>query len=302
MSGARRGPRNLRERSSRRSDRSQPRARSHRYHDRRADAQAPRQRGAARTRRRCPTWDAARASAASGRYRCPIGAWSLATLFDALEAAGSARFTPASDLAIGVGLAGGLVALASGWAEWSDTKGDPQRLGLVHATLNEIAFALYATSLVLRLRKQRGAGLATAFAGYAFVSISAYLGGELSFGMRLGTKHTNEPLAPPGDFTPVLLVAELNGAPVKVELDGIPLLISRNAKGDVSAIPAICTHRGGPLENGTFADGCVTCPWHHAKFSLENGCVKRGPAVFSLAQFEARVRDGNVEVRAYRFA
>ncbi len=232
----------------------------------------------------------------------PIGAWSLATLFDALEAAGSARFTPASDLAIGVGLAGGLVALASGWAEWSDTKGDPQRLGLVHATLNEIAFALYATSLVLRLRKQRGPGLATAFAGYAFVSISAYLGGELSFGMRLGTKHTNEPLAPPGDFTPVLLVAELNGAPVKVELDGIPLLISRNAKGDVSAIPAICTHRGGPLENGTFADGCVTCPWHHAKFSLENGCVKRGPAVFSLAQFEARVRDGNVEVRAYRFA
>jgi len=232
----------------------------------------------------------------------PIGAWSLATLFDALEAAGSARFTPASDLAIGVGLAGGLVALASGWAEWSDTKGDPQRLGLVHATLNEIAFALYATSLVLRLRKQRGAGLATAFAGYAFVSISAYLGGELSFGMRLGTKHTNEPLAPPDDFTPVLLAAELNGAPVKVELDGIPLLISRNAKGDVSAIPAVCTHRGGPLENGTFADGCVTCPWHHAKFSLENGCVKRGPAVFSLAQFEARVRDGNVEVRAYRFA
>jgi len=232
----------------------------------------------------------------------PIGAWSLATLFDALEAVGSARFTPASDLAIGVGLAGGLVALASGWAEWSDTKGDPQRLGLVHATLNEIAFALYATSLVLRLRKQRGAGLATAFAGYAFVSISAYLGGELSFGMRLGTKHTNEPLAPPDDFTPVLLVAELNGAPVKVELDGIPLLISRNAKGDVSAIPAICTHRGGPLENGTVADGCVTCPWHHAKFSLENGCVKRGPAVFSLAQFEARVRDGNVEVRAYRFA
>lgn len=232
----------------------------------------------------------------------PIGAWSLATLFDALEAAGSARFTPASDLAIGVGLAGGLVALASGWAEWSDTKGDPQRLGLVHATLNEIAFALYATSLVLRLRKQRGAGLATAFAGYAFVSISAYLGGELSFGMRLGTKHTNEPLAPPEDFTPVLLAAELNGAPVKVELDGIPLLISRNAKGDVSAIPAVCTHRGGPLEKGTFADGCVTCPWHHAQFSLETGCVERGPAVFSLAQFEARVRDGSVEVRPYRFA
>jgi len=232
----------------------------------------------------------------------PIGAWSLATLFDALEAAGNTRFAAASDLAVGVGLAGGLAALASGWAEWADTKDDPQRLGLVHATLNEIAFALYATSLVLRLRKQRGAGLATAFAGYAFVSFSAYLGGELSYGMRLVTRHTNEPLVPPDDFTPVLLEAELAGAPVKVELAGIALLISRSSKGDVSAIPAVCTHRGAPLENGTFADGCVTCPWHHAVFSLEDGCVRRGPAVFSLAQFEARVRDGNVEVRPYRFA
>ncbi len=228
----------------------------------------------------------------------PIGAWSLAAIFDALEASGKTAYAPASDLAIGVGLAGAVVAIASGWAEWSDTKDDPRRLGLAHAMINAVGFNLYIASLALRLRGNRSAGLATSFAGYAFASFAAYLGGELSFGMGLGTKHTAKPNVPPSDFTPVLPASQVRDEPVRIEAGGIAMLLSRGATGQISAVSAICTHRGAPLEQGTFDDGCVTCPWHHAQFSLATGDAVRGPATFPLAHFETRVNDGIIEVRA----
>lgn len=228
----------------------------------------------------------------------PIGAWSLAAVFDAFEAAGNTTYAPAADLAIGVGFAGAVVAIASGWAEWADTKDDPRRLGLAHAMVNAVGFNLYIASLVLRLRGNRSAGLATSFAGYAFASFAAYLGGELSFGMRLGTKHTAKPNVPPSDFTAVLPEAELRSEPVRIEVGGIAMLLSRGTTGQISAVSAICTHRGAPLEQGEYADGCVTCPWHHAQFSLATGDVVRGPATFPLPHFEARVNDGIIEVRA----
>ncbi len=228
----------------------------------------------------------------------PIGAWSLAAIFDAFEAFGNTDFARASDLAIGVGVAGGVVAIASGTAEWSDTVDDPRRLGMAHALFNTVAFSCYVASLVLRGRGNRAAGLATAFVGYAVTSFSAYLGGELSCGMRLGTKHTAYPNVPPNDFAPALPVTELKDKPVRVEVGGIAMLLSRDEGGRISAISAICTHRGAPLEQGEFADGYVTCPWHHARFLLATGDVARGPATFPLARFETRVNGDVIEVRS----
>lgn len=228
----------------------------------------------------------------------PIGAWSLAVIFDALEASGNPEFARASDVAIGVGLAGGVLAIASGMTEWADTKDDPRRLGMAHALLNTVGFSCYVASLVLRGRGNRAAGLATAFAGFAISAFAAYLGGELSFGMRLGTKHTAFPNDPAADFTPVLPVIELKDKPLRVDTGGIAMLLSRDTAGQISAISAICTHRGAALEEGEFAGGCVTCPWHHAQFLLATGAVERGPASFPLAQFETRVKGAMIEVRA----
>jgi nitrite reductase/ring-hydroxylating ferredoxin subunit len=64
------------------------------------------------------------------------------------------------------------------------------------------------------------------------------------------------------------------------------------------ALWASCTHECGPLAEGTFADGCVTCPWHGSTFRLADGKVVRGPAAASQPVYETRVTDGGrIEVR-----
>lgn len=186
----------------------------------------------------------------------------------------------------------------SGITEWSDTRDDARRLGMAHALLNTVGFGCYVASLGLRIRGNRTAARAIAFAGYAVSSFAAYLGGELSFGMRLGTKHTAYPNVPPDAFAPVLPVADLKDKPVRVEVSGIAMLLSRDNRGQISAVSAICTHRGAALDEGEFADGCVTCPWHHARFVLATGDVVRGPATFPLAHFQTRVSGQMIEVRS----
>ncbi len=229
----------------------------------------------------------------------PVGAWSLAAIFDCLELLGRREYQAAADLSIGIGLAGAAAAVATGLAEWSDTAGEPKRLGMWHALLNTLGASAYVTSLALRAKGGRGIGIATAFAGYAVVGMAGYLGGELAFGLHIGAKHSAAPIFPPREFTNVLADAELPlGSHKRVDLAGIPVLLSRGAAGAVHAVAAVCTHRGGPLDEGEVADGCVRCPWHGGRFSLADGSVVEGPPVFPLARFETRVRDGQIELRA----
>jgi len=230
----------------------------------------------------------------------PVGAWSVAAVFDCLELAGRREYRAAANLSIGVGLAGAVAAVATGLAEWSDTVGEPKRLGTWHALLNTLGAGAYLSSLVLRAKGNRGVALATAFAGYALVGMAGYLGGELAFGLHIGAKHAAPPIFPPSDFTDVLPDAELPlGSHKRVDFGGIPVLLSRGASGAVHAVAAVCTHRGGPLDEGEFADGCVRCPWHGGRFSLADGSVLAGPPVFPLARFETRLRDGQIELRAF---
>jgi nitrite reductase/ring-hydroxylating ferredoxin subunit len=53
---------------------------------------------------------------------------------------------------------------------------------------------------------------------------------------------------------------------------GRPLLLARIG-GRFHAIDAICSHAGGRLEDGDFADGCVVCPVHGAIFDIATGKV-----------------------------
>jgi nitrite reductase/ring-hydroxylating ferredoxin subunit/uncharacterized membrane protein len=227
----------------------------------------------------------------------PVGSWTVAAVLDTLELAGRSDTTFAADLAVGLGLAGATLAIASGYAEWSDTTDEPRTLGFAHALLNGAAFVGYSASLVLRRSGRRPAGIATAFAAYALVGLSGYIGGELSYGMQLGMRHTGEPLVPPSEFTAVLGLGALpaEGA-VRAEFAGVPVLLSRQGDG-VAAISAVCTHRGAPLDQGEISDGCVRCPWHNSVFRLADGAVVSGPATFPQPRFEARIAGDQVELR-----
>ena len=227
----------------------------------------------------------------------PIGAWTVTAACDALDVIGNHRYRDAADAALVVGVVGAVGAAVTGLADWSDTKGEPQRVGMLHALLNSAALTCYLGSFAARRMNARGAGVLAAFAGYALMGTAAYLGGELSLGMQLGVKHTAVPIEPPAAFGAVLDAAALvPGATLSAQLASIPVLVTK--VGDrVRAVSGVCTHRGAPLAEGERDGDCIRCPWHGSRFSLDDGKVVEGPATFPLAQFEARITGDSIELR-----
>ncbi len=99
------------------------------------------------------------------------------------------------------------------------------------------------------------------------------------------------------EFNAVLEENKLQEGTVRaVEVEGVPVLVSRPEDGRVCAIANACTHRGGPLDEGE-RDGSVVT-WHGSRLDLCSGEVLRGPARECQQRFEARVREGKVEVRS----
>jgi len=227
----------------------------------------------------------------------PTGSWVLTGLFDLLGAtSGDDGYDRAADVTAGVGLAGAVLAAASGINDWRFTSGRPGRLGLVHGLTNVVAVVLMGASLLLRLLGARNSGRALGAVGIAVMTAAAYVGGELVYGERIGVSYVSTEKLP-RDFVAVMLESELaegvlRGAKVK----GKPIVLLR--RGDrIYALAATCSHMGGPLQDGTLSDTCVTCPWHGSTFSMETGRVVDGPASFPQPVLETRLRDGQIEVR-----
>ena len=100
------------------------------------------------------------------------------------------------------------------------------------------------------------------------------------------------------EYRAVLQEDELEeGAMRAVDVEGSTVLVSRSEDASVCAIANTCTHRGGPLAEGERDGNVVTCPWHGSQFDLCSGEVLHGPAREPQARFEARIREGQVEVR-----
>jgi 3-phenylpropionate/trans-cinnamate dioxygenase ferredoxin component len=56
-------------------------------------------------------------------------------------------------------------------------------------------------------------------------------------------------------------------------------------EGKLYATQANCTHRGGPLCEGSLWGEVVTCPWHGSQFDVRTGEVVSGPATEPLETF-----------------
>ena len=224
----------------------------------------------------------------------PIGFWSGALIFD-LIATRRARW--AADVLVGSGIAAAVPTAAAGLSDWADAEPEGRRVGLVHLSCNTLALVCYSASLVARLLGRRKTGVGLGLAGAAAISAGGYLGGHLSYVQGVGVERRRF-AGGPKDWTAVLDAADLaEGAPRVVRADDTDILLVREGNR-LHALWASCTHEGGPLAEGSFADGCVTCPWHGSTFRLADGHVVRGPAAASQPVYEARVTDGKVEVRA----
>jgi nitrite reductase/ring-hydroxylating ferredoxin subunit len=224
----------------------------------------------------------------------PIGAWTISALIDAFGGDDASSF---SELLIELGIAAAVPTALSGLNDWSDTYGGETRVGLVHAAANTTALLLYSSSLIARKAGRRGLGRALGGTGLVALLVGGYLGGHLSFAKGVNVNHTAFEHGPT-DWTPVLEdIALSEGAHRRVTASDVPVLVHRNA-GQVFALANTCTHAGGPLDEGKIDDGCVVCPWHGSTFRVSDGKVVRGPASAAQPRYEARVRDGQIEVRA----
>lgn len=220
----------------------------------------------------------------------PLGAWTGTLLLDL------AGIEDGADLMLGLGLVGAVGSALAGLADWNDTYGKDRRIGLLHGLLNTGALALNVTSLLLRRKGGRTPGVALSTLAYAIGNGAAFLGGELAYTKGVGVNHTAWDEAPV-EFTVALDADALeDGKPVRGEAGGVAVVLVK--QGDtVLALDATCTHAGGPLNEGTVDGDTITCPWHGSQFCLSDGKVLHGPATVPAIHFEARIRDGKVEVR-----
>jgi nitrite reductase/ring-hydroxylating ferredoxin subunit len=213
----------------------------------------------------------------------PVGTWLSASLLDLWPGneAASRRLVLA-------GLAASVPAALAGTADWSEQHEQQMRVGVVHALANTAAVALYATSATVpaRARGLRLAGLAAAAAG-------GFLGGHIAYRQSGGVNQA-EPvphLTEPGwhDLMPAAELARLpDGQPTKRMLGDMPVVVIRDGQ-QTHVLADRCSHLSGPLSDGDYRDGCLTCPWHGSSFRAGDGAVARGPATAPQPVFRTRV-------------
>lgn len=227
----------------------------------------------------------------------PVGAWTVAFVLDAIEeATGARKYRAGADAAVVIGLAGAAGAAVTGLTDWKEISPQARRTGLVHGLLNTVATGLYLTSAIQRSNGNRGVARACAYAAFGISMGSAWLGGHLVYANQIAVERT-APQKPPEDFVPVLAVDELlESTPRKAKYQEYPLMLVKKLD-KIYALADVCTHLGGPLSEGKLEGDCIRCPWHGSVFGLKDGAVIESPAVRPQVVFDARVRNGQVEVR-----
>ncbi len=66
-------------------------------------------------------------------------------------------------------------------------------------------------------------------------------------------------------------------------------------EGKISALSGVCQHQNGPLAEGKFVHGCLTCPWHGYQYKCEDGTSPE-PFKEKIPTFSVKVSDGVVYV------
>lgn len=219
----------------------------------------------------------------------PIGAWSTAAVLDVLHLRAGAR------AAVGVGVLTAPVAVVSGLSDWASTTGASRRVGLAHAAMNAGALSLYTTSYLVRRIGMHRTGFLLTLPAMGLLGLSGWFGGHLIYARGVGVDVTvfEEREQELQDVAAEADVQE--GELTVVDVGGQPVLLTRHPDGHVVAMSDRCTHRGGPLHEGSIQDGAIQCPWHGSVFDLD-GQLCAGPATRPQPLHRVEVADGRVRV------
>jgi 3-phenylpropionate/trans-cinnamate dioxygenase ferredoxin subunit len=90
---------------------------------------------------------------------------------------------------------------------------------------------------------------------------------------------------------------ELADGRVKLLTVGERRLALCNVGGEYFCIDDLCTHDGGPLDQGELIDGEIECPRHGARFDVRTGRPMCLPAIKPVATHEVRSHGGDIQIR-----
>ena len=227
----------------------------------------------------------------------PIGSWTGAAVLDLVHGRKGAG---SSELLIALGIAGAVPAVVTGMSDWAESersRRDVRRIGLLHGATNSTARALHVASLVQRRRGRYAAGVRLSRGGFCVLTVGDWLGGHLAFARGVGVSRAAFDEAP-RDWTRVLDADRLgDGLAVKAVTDDADLVIIRR-DGAIYALADRCSHCGGSLSRGRVMADSIQCPLNDTRFRLSDGAIVLGPSAYPQPTFEARQRDGHIEVRA----
>jgi uncharacterized membrane protein len=127
----------------------------------------------------------------------PLGLWPISLLLDliSLGRGGNRVAVTAAFYCLAVGLAGALVAVATGLADFSEVKPDKpaRKVGYLHLALNATGTLFWIGSLALHFRAADGGllrvppgALVCSLAGCALSLAAAYLGGRMVYEHGIG--------------------------------------------------------------------------------------------------------------------
>jgi nitrite reductase/ring-hydroxylating ferredoxin subunit len=86
------------------------------------------------------------------------------------------------------------------------------------------------------------------------------------------------------------------GSMLKAETNGKQIVLSM-VEGKVYAIDEICTHEGGPLDEGELNGYDLKSPWHYAVFDVRNGKVSDATVwATNLNSYTVKVDETNGDI------
>lgn len=247
----------------------------------------------------------------------PIGLFILSLVLDLIRPWAGSWTEMGALVTMALGVMTAILAAVPGGVDYGDIRADhpAKKTATYHMVLNLLAVALYTVNLILRYGRSPvpTAALVLSFMGIGCLAVSGYLGGSLVYNHGIGVgRHRRQTPTPrrtirveQTDADGSAEVADTDSDPLpeggtlRAEVNGYVMTVAR-VGGRTCAFQEFCTHRFGPLSEGTFEDGQVVCPWHRSRFDVQTGKVTHGPAKVDLRTFPAEERDGLIRVTVPR--
>jgi sulfoxide reductase heme-binding subunit YedZ len=105
-------------------------------------------------------------------------------------------------------------------------------------------------------------------------------------------------LADGAEFVDVCAVADLEeNIPLGATVSGERVAVIRYEGDKISCVSGVCQHQNGPLAEGQYKYGCLTCPWHGYQYKPGDGTSPE-PFTEKIPTFDVKIVDGRVLVKS----